>query len=134
MKDWYTTGKEGVLGDAINLQTGDIRLLPIDKSQYTFSAAHQTLTDVPVGARSSAALATTGKTFTLGTFDAVDPTIPILPAGKILSAVICYQHGASDAASRLITYTDEDPLGGALNIPGNGGPVTIGLPDGILGI
>lgn len=134
MKEWYTAGKDAVLGDQVNLNSGDIRLLPIDKSQYTFSAAHTTLAQVPAGARSAAALVTTGKTFTAGVFDAVDPTIPSLPAGKVMSAVICYQHGADDANSRLITYTDEDPGGAPLNIPGNGGPVTIGLPDGILGI
>jgi hypothetical protein len=134
MKEWYTAGKEGVLGDAINLNSGDIRLLPVDKAQYTFSAAHTTLTNVPAAARAAAPLATTGKTFTAGTFDAVDPTISALPAGKILSAVICYQHGATDADCKLITYTDEDPGGAPLNIPGNGGPVTIGLPEGILGI
>lgn len=84
----------------------DIRVLLVRGSLYAFSASHQTLAQIPSGARASD-VALTGRTESGGTAFAADPTWPMVPVGADVTAVVVYAQGASDAESRLLLWLDE---------------------------
>ena len=134
MKIWYTSGREKVLNETIKLSSGDIRLLPIDKTLYTATLAHVSLADIPAGARSAAGVTMLGKTFTAGSFDCADVSFPVIAQGKIVSAYVAYQHGATEADSWLLSYTDEQPDGSPINFSGNGSGLDALTPQGIVAI
>ena len=110
----------------LNLDSEDIRVILIDLADYTYSAAHDFLDDVPGGARvaTSATLAsTTFGTVAAGVFDAADVTLSSV-TGDPSEALILYEHtGGADSARRLIAYIDTGVTG--LPVTPNGGNITI---------
>jgi hypothetical protein len=134
MRIFYTSGKEKLLSEVIRLSTGDIKLMPVDKALYTALVTHTSLADVPSGARCAAGVTTTGRTFTGGRFDCADVNYGTIPTGKTVSAYVAYQQGTADADSWLLSYTDEQPDGSAINLPGNGSAVVAPTPEGIIEI
>jgi len=134
MKIFYTSGKEKLLSETIKLATGDVRLMPIDKTLYSALVTHASLSDVPAGARVAAGVTTTGRTFTSGSFDTSDVPFPVIAQGKTVSAYICYQQGTGDADSWLLSYTDEQPDGSPILFSGNGGAMQAQTPQGIISI
>ena len=52
----YPKGKEHMSKAEIPLLTGNIRAYLIDSAVYTYSAAHQSVSDVPAGARVASGL------------------------------------------------------------------------------
>lgn len=108
----YDPGREGFLSGAIDWDTGVIVAYLIDAADYAFSAAHQFLSSVPVGARVAGPVTLASKTVTGGVADAADVTFPSV-SGDQSEAVILVQQSAptggaalAESAQRLIYWMD----------------------------
>lgn len=119
----YPKAKEQFLQGGINLSSADVRFILVDTADYTYSAAHQFLSDVPAPARVAVTAAGVGsKTFTNGQFDAADVTWAAV-TGDVSEAIIGYVHTGNDATARLIFYQDTGVAG--LPVTPNGGDITL---------
>lgn len=100
----YTPFKQALLNKEHDLDTDDLRAILVDTAQYTFSAAHSTLADVPSGARQAVSGTLASRTLTNGVLDAADITI----TGGIAAtaeAIVVYSHTGAESA-KLICYFD----------------------------
>lgn len=106
----YPKYKEALLSGAtgVSLSTGNVKLVLVKTSAYTYSAAHDFLDDVPSGARVASTAALSGKTVTNGVFDADDPTISGI-TGDPAQAVVLYIDSGDEETSRLVAYIDTAP-------------------------
>lgn len=103
----YDKGREGIADDTISL-SGDVRVMLV-KSTYTFSNAHQFLSDL--GANDNGrSVALASKTYTAGVFDAADTSL-VATAAVACNALVYFQHTGSDATARLIAYIDTPATG-----------------------
>lgn len=124
----YPKWKEAVIqGSANSSLAGNVKAILVDTADYTYSAAHDFLDDVPVGAivATSANLGT--KTYTNGTFDTADFTFTAV-TGDVSEALIIYIDTGSAATSRLVCYRDTSVTG--LPVTPNGGDITVSVPSG----
>lgn len=105
----YTPAKAKLAARTINLTTDTIKAILVDTGTYTFSAAHEFLSDIPSGARLASATLT-GKVEYLGRFDADDTTFTSVPAGtggaSAAEAVAIYKDTGAVGTSSLIGYFD----------------------------
>lgn len=117
----YPKFKEGLLSGAVDLTTADVRAILIDTADYTYSAAHDFLDDVPSAARVAVSTALASKTVTNGVFDAADKTLTAV-SGDQSEAIVVYVHTGTESTSRLVAYIDS-----GTNLPAtpNGGDITI---------
>lgn len=96
---------------------------------YTFSAAHEFLSEVGVLVGSPQAL--TGKTTSGGIFDADDLAFGAIAPGSTAKALVLYLNTGNPSTSPLIIYDDEitgfpfATNGGDVNIPWSNGPYKI---------
>jgi hypothetical protein len=104
----YNKGREGILDTTIDI-TGDVRVMLV-KSAYTFSAAHQFLSDITSGNDNGRSAALGSKTYTDGVFDAADTSLTATAAAAS-NALVLFQHTGSDASARLIAYIDTPSSG-----------------------
>ena len=122
----YPEFKERLLDpttDVLDLITNDIRVVLIDLADYTYSAAHEFLSDVAAAAREEVSAALTTKTVANGVFDSDNPVFTAA-AGDVCEALILYQHtGAADANRRLIAFYDTGVTG--LPVTPNGGDINV---------
>lgn len=124
----YDKTKEAFLGGDLALDTADLRAILIDTADYTFSAAHDFLDDVPGAARVAVSATLTGVSITNGVFDAADVTLTSV-TGDPSEAVIIYDHtGAADTARRLVAYIDSFSAG--MPVTPNGGNITVAWDNG----
>lgn len=114
----YPSFKALLLVGDIDLAADDIRAIIVDTADYTYSAAHDFLDDVPAGARVAVSAALASKTTTAGVFDAADVTLSAV-TGDSVEAVILYRHTGTDATSDLIAYID------GVSVTPNGGNITV---------
>lgn len=124
----YPKWKEAVIqGSANSSLAGDVKAILVDSADYTYSASHDFLDDVPGGA----IVATSGnlgtKTYTDGTFDTADFTFTAV-TGDQSEALIIYIDTGSAATSRLVCYRDTGVTG--LPVTPNGGDITVSVPSG----
>lgn len=115
MSSFYSSGLKAFLDGDIDLLVDDIRVILVDNADYTFSAAHDWLSDVPSAGRIDTAVLA-GKDTTDGIFDANDITFTSVTGDEFESLVI-YKHTGTPSTSQLIAYIDT----------GTGFPLT---PDG----
>lgn len=115
----YPKFKEALLSGSINLTSDDIRCILIDSADYTYSAAHDFLDDVPSGARVATSSALASKTVTGGVFDAADKTWTGV-TGDQAEVVILYKHTGTESTSNLICFIDS---GTNLPVTPNGGDI-----------
>ncbi len=121
----YDKGREGIADDTISLP-GDVRVMLV-RSTYTFSNAHQFLSDLGANDNGrSAALAS--KTYTSGVFDAADTSL-VATAAVASNALVFFQHTGNDATARLIAYVDT-PTSGLPFTPSAGQTVNIAHDNG----
>lgn len=93
-------------GDSIDLIDDDIKVVLVDLDDYTFSAAHEFLSAVPVAARVATSANLTGKSVsTVGVFDADDVTFASV-TGDSAEALVLYKDTGIEATSPLIAYID----------------------------
>lgn len=118
----YPKGKEGMLDDTVNLNSGTIKAALL--RSYTYSSSHATLADITgSGATIVATSGTIGsKTFTSGVFDAADVTWTAVANGAACNSFVLYQDGATNADRRVIMFVDAYTN---LPVTPNGGDITI---------
>lgn len=116
----YDKARERGQTTGIGLMAGDIKVVLIDTSEYTFSAAHEFLSDIPVGARVAISGNMTNKSVTGGVFDADDVDFVGL-TGPSVEAVALFRDTGVPETSELILYVDE----GNFPIVPNGGDQTL---------
>jgi len=104
------------------LMTSTVKAQLVDLANYTYSASHQFLSDIPVGARVGAAVTLSGKSVTNGIFDAADPTWSGLSGAPSIEAVAYYIDTGVEGTSRLIYILDT----------GTGLPIAAGATGGTL--
>jgi hypothetical protein len=106
-------------GANIDMSGGTVKAALVDTGTYTYSAAHEFLSDLSGVVGTSATLGT--KTFTGGAFDSADPTWSSV-TGATVEALVVYIDTGVAGTSRLITYIDT----GQTNLPvtPNGGDIT----------
>lgn len=120
----YDSAKAAFLGADIDLLVDDIRVILVDLADYTYSAAHDQLADVPSAARVAVSGALGTKTTTAGTFDAADVTISGV-TGDVSEAIIVYKHTGTETAP-LIAFIDTAQDGStALSFTPNGSDLTV---------
>lgn len=94
----------------------------VDLADYTYSASHQTLADLPAGAR-VANVTLTGKTVSdAALFDAADVTFPTV-SGDVSEAIIIVRSTGVESTSELAMYFDTGV--GNLPVTPNGGNIPI---------
>ena len=107
----YPKAKQLALGAGMNLTTATVKALLIDTALYTYSAAHQFLSDVPAGARVGVAATLTSKTITDGAFTAGAINVSGLSGAPSVEAVIIYVDTGLEASSYLVAYLDQASSG-----------------------
>lgn len=122
----YPKAKEAFLGGTIVMATDTIKAQPVDTGAYTYSAAHQFLSDVAAGARIGTAPTLGTKSVTNGVFDAADATVSAI-TGVTVEAIVIYKDTGSAATSPLIAYIDS---GSGLPFTPNGGDLVLAWDNG----
>ena len=105
----------------VDLIAGDVRAILVDLADYTYSAAHNFLDDVPAGARVAVSASLTTKSVTDGTFDC-DAWTWSSVTGDPSEAIILYLHTGTESTSRLVVFLDTGQTG--LPVTPNGGNIT----------
>ena len=115
-----------------DLSSVAIKVVMVDAGAYTYSASHEFLSDIPVGARVATSIALTSKTLGVvgdGVFDAGDVTITAVTGPSVEALVLIVDTGSA-ATSRLLCYMDSAVDGLPYTPPGGGGSVTISWASG----
>lgn len=123
---YYPKWKENLLqGTANNTLNGSVKAVLIDLAGYSYSAAHQFLSDIPAIDRIAISGALAGKTFTNGRFDADNATFTAV-TGDVSEALALFIDTGNPATSPLIMYIDTGvpefpitPNGGNINVTWN---------------
>jgi hypothetical protein len=106
----YPLARRQCLRTGLTFTAADIKAVLVDTGQYSYSASHEFLTDVPSGARVATSGNLTGKTDTGGVADADNVTFAGLTGGggsaDTIEAVVLYIDTGSAATSRLLAYID----------------------------
>ena len=114
----YPKAKEALLKADIDMEFDTLKVVAVDLATYTYSTAHQFLSDIPVGERVSTSANLTGRTLTDGTFKSADAVFTAV-AGDPFEAIVLYKDTGTEGTSALIMYVSDD----------QGGPIAI-TPDG----
>ncbi|TXH44127.1 MAG: hypothetical protein E6Q97_33240 [Desulfurellales bacterium] len=123
----YKSAKQKFLSGTLDLTSLTLKAVLIDTADYTFSAAHDFLDDVPSGARVGTPQTLASKTVTDGVFDAADIAFPSV-TGDQCEAIIIYEDSGSEATSDLICYIDTAASG--LPVTPNGGNINVAWDNG----
>jgi len=123
---FYTSALKAFLDADIDLLTDTIKVQMIDAADYSFSAAHDFLDDVPAGARVGTAATLASKTTAGGVFDAADVTFTSV-TGDPLEAIIIFKDTGVEATSNLICYID---TGTGFPLTPDGGNITLTFDSG----
>lgn len=119
----YPKYKEALLDGLsnIDIKDGTVKVTLVDLADYTYSAAHDFIDDVPSGARVATATLS-GKTVTSGTFDADDATFTSV-TGDQSEALVFWIDTGTEATSRLVYFCDTGVTG--LPVTPNGGNISL---------
>ena len=120
----YPKFKEQALQGGVNLASGNIKAALIDLADYTYSAVHEFLSDVPVAARVATSENLASKTFANGVFDSADPSFSAV-TGDVSEALIVFLDTGTPSTSRLVGFYDTGV--GGLPVTPNGGDININV-------
>lgn len=101
----YPKFKESILQAGLNLSSLTVKAVFLDSADYTYSAAHDFLSDVAAGSRVGTAQTLGSKTFTNGVFDAADVTFTGI-TGDPSEVILIYVDTGTESTSALIAYID----------------------------
>lgn len=104
-----------------NLSAGTVKVALVDTGVYTYSSAHQFVTDLSTS-RVGTDQTLGSKTFTSGVFDAADVTFTAV-TGASVEALVIYIDTGSTSTSPLVAYIDTSVTG--LPVTPNGGNINI---------
>jgi hypothetical protein len=117
---FYPKWLEAVIQASANSSlSGTVRAVLVDTGTYTYSAAHEFLTAL-TGTVGTAQIIGS-KTYTNGTFDGGDVTVPAV-TGPTVEAIVVYIDTGTAATSRLVAYFDTGVTG--LPATPNGGDIS----------
>lgn len=105
----------------VDIIAGNVKAMLIDTADYTYSAAHNFLDDVPSGARVATSGNLTTKSVVDGTFDC-DAWTWSTVTGDPCEAIIFFIDTGVESTSRLVCYLDSGQTG--LPVTPNGGNIT----------
>ena len=107
----------------------DVVIVLVDTADYTFSSAHEFLSDVPAGARVATSDPLDNKTVAAsdGAFDSDDGLL-VAVTGDVSEALYLVYDTGVEGTSRLIHYYDTGVTG--LPVTPNGNDIAIPAPDG----
>jgi hypothetical protein len=115
--------KEALLqGSSDSTLNGTVKAVLVDLADYTYSAAHDFLDDVPVAARVATSAALASKTYTDGLFDAANASFTAV-TGDISEAVVLFIDTGVASTSRLVAFFDTGVTG--LPVTPNGGDINL---------
>lgn len=120
----YPKFKEALLNADLDVIADNIKCVLVDLADYTYSAAHDFLDDVPSGARVATTANLASKTATNGVFDAADTTF-VGAAGDPSEAIIIYKDTGTASTSNLICYIDTVAGPASLSVTPNGGDIAV---------
>lgn len=118
----YDHGLESFLTASLNLPSDTIKVRLVRTSGYTFSQAHQYISDVTAAIVTDVTLgskATNGAGSDPGSFDAADATFTAVPSGAAIDALVIYKDTGVSTTSPLIAYID------GFSVTPNGGDITV---------
>lgn len=120
----YPKYKEALLSASANvaLTTGTLKAVLVDSADYTYSAAHDFLDDIPAAARVGVPQVIANKTVLNGLLDGDNVTFTTV-AGDQSEAIVLYIDTGNEATSRLVAFLDTGVTG--LPVSPNGGDITI---------
>lgn len=120
----YPKALEGFLKKQIDIVNDNVKAMLVD-STYSYSAAHQFVSDVLAGSIIQRGGNLGTKTEVSGVVDAADLTFTAVVTGKTVAAVIIYDDTpATDAAKQLLAFIDHDASANVIALPTNGGDIT----------
>lgn len=120
---WYPTAKQAMGAGNLELDAGTFKAVLVDTADYTYSATHDFLNDVPAGAR--VATATLSNVTWVGAVLDADDAVFSTVSGDQSEALIIYKDTGAEATSNLIVYIDTatglpiTPGGGNINVAWN---------------
>jgi hypothetical protein len=120
----YPKGKENIVDQGAAFLTDTVKCVLVDSASYTYSAAHEFLSDVPAGARIATSAALTGKTATNGQMDGSDPVFTAVDAGGPYEYLIFFIDSGVEATSELLFFIDTAT---GLPVTTNGTDVTVAV-------
>lgn len=119
----YPKWKEALLqGGANSSLAGNVKAVLVDLADYTYSAAHEFLSDITAIGRVATSANLTTKTYANGLFDA-DNAVFSAVTGDVSEAVVIYVDSGSAATSRLVAFFDTGVTG--LPVTPNGGDINL---------
>lgn len=120
----YPKYKEKLIsgGSNVNLSTGNIKAVLVDGADYTYSAAHEFLSDITAGGRVATSGNLASKTVASGVFDSADPAFTAA-TGDVSEIVVLYVDTGSAATSSLVAYYDTGITG--IPVTPNGGDINV---------
>lgn len=129
MSGFYTSALEAFLNGDLDVIGGDPLTAQCVDVGYTFSAAHDTLSDITGAIGSPAAL--TSVAASGGTILADDPIFPDIPVGNTVRGVVFYVDDGG--TNPLVAFIDKTPAGTTLAFTSDGTGDTGTLPGGRVG-
>lgn len=121
----YPKWKESLLDEAATnkgLNSTNVKAVLVDLADYTYSSAHQFLSDVAAPGRVATSANLGTKTITNGTFDAADFSFTAV-TGDPSEALILYVDTGVAGTSRLVAFFDTGVTG--LPVTPNGGDINV---------
>lgn len=120
----YPKWKEHLLTLATNndFQDGNVKAVLVDGADYTYSAAHEFLSDITVGGRVATSGNLASKTIAAGVADAADFSFTAV-TGDQSEILVIYIDTGSAATSPLVAYYDTGVTG--FPVTPNGGDINV---------
>lgn len=119
---FYGKGRQTILEGGIAILTDNIKVVLVDTASYTLSInTDQFLSDIPGGARVATSGNLSGKSSTLGVFNASTVTFTAV-TGAACALVVLYKDTGTAGSSPLIGAVDS---GTGLPVTPNGGDITL---------
>ena len=115
----------GASGAAVDLNT-DVIKFSLRTSSTPYNSAHEFLSDLAGSAVGTDQTVAT-PTVTSGVFNADDPTWTSVASGSTVISYVIYKSTGTASTSNLIAFFDTDAAAAAINIPTNGGNITLVL-------
>lgn len=124
----YKSAKQKFISTGLDLTSLTVKAVLVDTADYTFSAAHDFLDDVPSGARVGTPQTLGTKSVTDGVFDAADIAFPSVTGDQCEAIVIYIDRAGAESANELIAYIDTFASG--MPVTPNGGNINVAWDNG----
>ena len=123
----YGLGKEKILSGAIDLTTNTVKVRLV-KNTYAQNLSTDEFVSSVTKVTGTTDQTLTGKSVTLGVFDADDVTFTAVPAGETSEGVVIYKDTGVEATSPVLAYIDTIT---GFPLATNGGDITVQWDNGI---